>query len=500
MVDDEGLGTWLARRRARSPQAIAIIFGDEEWTYAQLADRSGAIAGLMSARGIGAGDRVAYFGGNSPSFIATLFACASLGAVFVPVNTRLAGPEIVHVLTDCEARVLIRDEAATGAIDSAIAEWPNAHVVTLAELAQAANPVAAATPVKLDDPVVVIYTSGTTGRAKGAVLSHRNLTWVALNCIIDYDVVSADVALMISPLFHVASLGMGALPILMKGATIVLERGFEAGRALELIEKNHVTMLSGVPTTFEMMANHPQWEATDISSLSKLTCGGSPAPLHLIEALERRGLHFSQGYGMTEAAPSVSALSPDKSLDKLGSVGLAHFFTRFRIVDKRGREVGPTVIGEIEVTGPNVFSGYLGLPEANAVAFTEDGWFKTGDLGYVDDEGFLFIEGRVKDLIISGGENIYPVEVEALIEQLPAVEAVAVVGVADARWGEVPWAVVTLGEGAQLELEELQESLRDRVAKYKIPKGLVIVDELPRTATGKIKKQALRKRLAEGTL
>ena len=203
--------------------------------------------------------------------------------------------------------------------------------------------------------------------------------------------------------------------LVMKGGTLVLERGFDAGRALEQIERHGVTMLSGVPTTFQMMSEHPNWDSTDLTSLRKLTCGGSPAPLPMIEKYESRGLRFSQGYGMTEAAPSVSALSPNKTLEKLGSVGLPHFFTRLRITTESGERAAPGEVGEIEVCGPNVFAGYWNMPEANDAAFTEDGWFRSGDLGYVDDEGYLFIVGRAKDMIISGGENIYPAEVEALL-------------------------------------------------------------------------------------
>lgn len=502
-MEDEGVGTWLRRRRARSPEAIAIVFGDEKVTYRELADRSERVAGVLTDAGIERGDRVAYFGENSSSFLVTLFATVSIGAVFVPINTRLAPPEIEHVLSDSGATVFIHDDAPEAAIERATKDLAGLTIIPLRGSPDSlAERVVSATPVRaqasgLKDPAAIIYTSGTTGRAKGAVLTHRNLTWVALNCIIDYDVVSSDVALMISPLFHVASLGMGALPIIMKGGTLVLERGFDAGRALEQIQRHGVTMLSGVPTTFQMMSEHPSWDSTDLSSLRKLTCGGSPAPLPMIEKYESRGLHFSQGYGMTEAAPSVSALSPEKTLDKLGSVGLAHFFTRLRITTEAGHRAEPGEVGEIEVTGPNVFAGYWNLPEATEAAFTDDGWFRSGDLGYVDDEGFLFIVGRAKDMIISGGENIYPAEVEALLLEVDAITGAAVVGVADERWGEVPWAVVTVAPGASVTTEGVRADLDGRIARYKIPKRVVIVDDLPRTATGKVRKASVKSMLDE---
>jgi len=500
-MEDEGLGTWLSRRRARSPEAIAIVFGDAQVTYLEFAEMASRFAGALADAGVERGSRVAFFGENSPSFLALMFGTVSLGAVFVPVNTRLAPPEVAHVLRDSGASLFIHDGEPQGGLDQVNLE--GVTVLTLegdssafAERAATAAPVPAIAS-GLDDPAAIIYTSGTTGRAKGAVLTHRNLTWVALNCIIDYDVVSADVALMISPLFHVASLGMGALPIIMKGATLVLERGFDAGRALEQIERHSVTMLSGVPTTFQMMAEHPRWASTDLTSLRKLTCGGSPAPMHIIEAYEARGLRFSQGYGMTEAAPSVSALSPSKTLAKPGSVGLPHFFTRLRVMTKKGEPAEVGEVGEIEVAGPNIFAGYLDMPEANEAAFTKDGWFRSGDLGYLDDEGYLYVVGRVKDMIISGGENVYPAEVEALLVDLEGVTGAAVVGVSDERWGEVPWAVVTVAEGAKITTDGVRTALDGHLARYKLPKRVVVVDALPRTATGKVRKATLKSMLEE---
>jgi len=329
------------------------------------------------------------------------------------------------------------------------------------------------------------------------VLSNGNLTWVALNCIVDYDVVSSDVSLMISPLFHVASLGMGALPVILKGATLVLEKGFEAGRALALIERHGITMLSGVPTTYQMMADHPAWASTDLSSLQKLTCGGSAVPTRILNAYEERGLSFSQGYGMTETSPGATSLSPEKTREKQGSVGLPHFFTDVRIADEHGDVVPRGTVGEIEVAGPNVFLGYHGLPEATAQVFTDDGWYRSGDLGYLDEDGYLFIADRLKDMIISGGENIYPAEVENLIADIEGVSGVAVVGIPDERWGEVPWAVVTLRDGAEVDTEAVRAHLDGLVARYKLPKNVIVVEDLPRTASGKIRKGDLRARFGD---
>ncbi|MGC4830792.1 acyl-CoA synthetase [Micromonospora arida] len=505
-MHQHGIGAWLAKRRLKSPDQIAIIHGDRSpMTYRQFADATDRISAVLRERGVGNGDSVAYLGENSPELLQVMFGVAQVGAVFVPVNTRLAAPEIGYVLADCAARVLIHDPDFAVPVASAAATAQTPYIIVngagsvdrpgLAHLARvAATPFTDHADTAHEDPAAIVYTSGTTGRAKGAVLTHGNLTWVALNCVVDYDVVSTDVALMISPLFHVASLGMGALPVILKGATMVIERGFEPGRALEQIERHGVTMLSGVPTTYQLLADHPAWASTDLSTLTKLTCGGSAVPARILNAYEARGLSFSQGYGMTEAAPGATALPPTMTRVKQGSVGLPHFFTDVRITDAAGAVLPAGAVGEIEVAGPNVFPGYHELPEATAEAFTGDGWFRSGDLGHLDADGYLYISGRLKDMIISGGENIYPLELEQLLSEVDGVTSAAVIGVPDERWGEVPWAIVTVREGASVDTATVRARLDGRIARYKLPKNVVIVDELPRTASGKVRKADLRTR------
>jgi fatty-acyl-CoA synthase len=501
-MHNHGLGAWMTKRRLKAPDKPALIYGDgEAMTYRQLADATDRVSALLWHRGIRKGDRVAFVGENSPEFLQVLFGAAQLGAVFVPVNTRLAPPEIAHVLTDSGARALIHDPVFAERVAAGVAAAGVAHVIATGDGEGALDALLAATAgghadadVTLEDPAAILYTSGTTGRAKGAVLTHQNLTWVAINCLVDYDVVSTDVALMISPLFHAASLGMGALPVMLKGATIVLEKGFEPGRALELIERHGVTMLSGVPTTYQLLADHPRWNSTDLGTLKKLTCGGSAVPTRILNAYEQRGLSFSQGYGMTETSPGATSLAPDMTRAKQGSVGLPHFFTDVRIADESGAMVSRGTVGEIEITGPNVFAGYLNLPDETAATFSPDGWFRTGDMGYLDADGYLFIADRLKDMIISGGENIYPAEVENLINDIDGVTGVAVIGVPDQTWGEVPWAVLTVSEGASVTLEDVRSRLNGRIARFKLPKNVIVVDELPRTASGKVRKADLRAR------
>ncbi|MFG1677532.1 long-chain fatty acid--CoA ligase [Micromonospora sp. NPDC049282] len=504
-MHQHGIGAWVAKRRLKSPDKVALIHGDRStMTYGEFADAADRISAMLLQRGVGRGDAVAYLGENSPELLQVMFGAAQVGAVFVPVNTRLAPPEIAHVVADSGARLLIHDPDLAAPVAAAVPAAGTPHVIVtgdgtadqpgLARLARAAAGFAGPVDTDHRDPAAIIYTSGTTGRAKGAVLTHGNLTWVALNCVVDYDVVSTDVALMISPLFHVASLGMGALPVFLKGATMVLEKGFEPGRALARIERHGVTMLSGVPTTYQLMADHPAWATTDLSTLAKLTCGGSAVPTRVLDAYEARGLSFSQGYGMTEAAPGATALPPAMTRAKQGSVGVPHFFTDVRITDATGAVAPPGAVGEIEIAGPNVFPGYHGLPDVTAEAFTADGWFRSGDLGHLDADGYLHISGRLKDMIISGGENIYPAELEQLLAEIDGVTSAAVIGVPDERWGEVPWAIVTVRRGASLDTDTVRAHLDGRLARYKLPKNVVIVDELPRTASGKVRKTELRAR------
>jgi fatty-acyl-CoA synthase len=514
---NQGLGSWIYRRRVKSGTKVALIFNGVETSYAHLSDRIDRLAQALRERGVERGSRVAYLGENHPAFLETFFAVGTLGAVFVPLNTRLAPPEVQFALRDAGSTVLVHsrslaDLAEKGSRDTAVTrrivvqDTPEASDSTAADVPagelgaeELEAVIATASPDRLDiavsqdDPAMILYTSGTTGFPKGAVLTHANITWNCFNVLVDYDFLSTDVALMISPLFHVASLNMGLLPTLLKGGTVILEPRFDPGRALALIEKYRATSLSGVPTTFQMLCEHPDWAGADISSLKKLTCGGSAVPMRVLEAYETRGLAFSNGYGMTETSPGATSLSPEMSREKAGSGGLPHFFTDMRIVDAAGHALPPGEIGEIQLRGPNVITEYWHRPEAIADCYTDDSWFRSGDLGYTDEDGYLFIADRLKDMIISGGENIYSAEVEQAIAELQAVGSVAVIGVPDDKWGEVPRAIVTVRDGFGLAEDDVRRHLESRIAKYKIPKSVVIVDELPRTASGKIRKADLRR-------
>jgi fatty-acyl-CoA synthase len=492
-----GIGTWIHRRRVKSADSVAIVDGDRTLRYDVLAERVDRLANALGARGVTAGDRVAYIGPNAAEFLETLFACGQLGAVFVPLNTRLAPDEIAYALADSGATMLFHAPAFTGLVAGAAVPrvvtggTPDDAACGYEGMLSAGSADHHDLPVALDDPALILYTSGTTGRPKGAVLSHGNLTWNAMNVLVDYDVTSTEVALMVSPLFHVASLGMGALPTLLKGGTLVLQPAFEPAAVLAAIAEYRVTSLSGVPTTFQLLAEHPHWSRTDLSSVTTLTCGGSPVPARVAEAYEQRGLSFSSGYGLTETSPGATSLSPRHSRERSTTSGLPHFFTDVRVVDPDGRDMPPREIGEILISGPNVIAGYWNRPEATAQAIT-DGWLHSGDLGFLDDDGFLTITDRAKDMFISGGENVYPAEVERVIMELPEVAAVAIIGVPDDRWGEVGRAVVVAAPGRTVTHDHIAQHLESRLARYKIPRSTVVVSDLPRTASGKVRKREVR--------
>ncbi|MFC8245951.1 o-succinylbenzoate--CoA ligase [Streptomyces chartreusis] len=494
---NEGLGSWPARRARKTPHRTALIHGGTPTSYAALHERTTRLAHALRERGVRRGDRVAYLGPNHPSYLETLFAAGALGAVFVPLNTRLAGPEIAYQLADSGAKALLHAPSHAGLV----AGLPgHTDVRTYLETGPDYEAVLASSsdepidaPVAPDDTCIIMYTSGTTGRPKGAMLTHGNITWNALNVLVDTDLIADERALVSAPLFHTAGLNMLTLPVLLKGGTCVLVEAFDPDATFDLIARHRITFMFGVPTMFDQLSRHPRWPAADLSSLRILTCGGSPVPTPLIAAYQERGLTFLQGYGMTEAAPGTLFLDAEHAITKAGSAGVPHFFSDVRVVRPDLTPVDTDEPGEIVVRGPHVMPGYWGLPDETAASFA-DGWFRSGDAARVDEDGYVFVVDRIKDMIISGGENIYPAEVEDVLLTHPDIAECAVIGVADDKWGEVPRAVVVPREGAVLDPDEVLASLSGRLAKYKIPKSLVLADELPRTASGKLLKSRVRTR------
>jgi fatty-acyl-CoA synthase len=480
-----------------SPDRVAVVAAGQQWTYRQLHERAVRVAHVLAGMGVRHGDRVAYLGANHPSFLEVFFGAAHIGAVFVPLNWRLTQAELAHILADCDARVLVSAPAhatTVAGLPPALAPGRIALDADYDQLLMATDPAPHDEPVDLDETCAILYTSGTTGKPKGAMLTHANIIWNCFNLLLDVDVASDEVTLVAAPMFHVAALNQTVLPTLLKGGCLILMPSFDPQQALDLIARHRVTYLFGVPTMFLAMSRAPRWALADLSSVRSAICGGAPVPDAVISAYQQRNVTFMQGYGLTEASPGVLFLRHDDSVRKAGSAGTASFFTDVRLVGADGTDVAAGEPGEILAHGPNVMAGYWRRSEDTAAVLSSDGWLRTGDIGVADPDGYISIRDRTKDMIISGGENIYPAEVEDVLYQHPAVAECAVIGVPDETWGEVGRAVVVLRDGLPVDPADLLDFLAGRIAKYKIPKSVVFTETLPRTASGKVVKNELRSR------
>jgi fatty-acyl-CoA synthase len=501
-----GVGSWPSRRARISPDRTALIGPERTLTYTELADRTARLAGVLRRLGVGRGDRVAYLGVNAVEVFETFFATWLLGAIAVPLNYRLSGPEIRYMLEDSGATVLVHSADAADLV-AASAPFPAGLGQVIAvhpsgsptggldyEAELSAGPaLTEEPPVGLDDAAIILYTSGTTGRPKGAVLTHGSLTWNTINYLGHVDVLSSDRALCIAPLFHCVGLGQVTLPTLFKGGSVEVLPKADPGLVLERVSAARITSFSAVPTMLQMMCEHPSWPTADLSSLTLVQYGGSPVQERVAQAWLDRGVRLLQGYGMTEAAPGVYMSTHEGTLAHPTAVGVPHFFTD--VAQLRGAV--PEPVGgepaELLVRGPHMFAGYWNR-DADTAASLVDGWFRTGDVLRVGDDGWAYVVDRVKDMYISGGENVYPAEVEAVAVQLDAVADCAIVGVPDPRWGEAGVAYVQLRGGATLTEDELRTHLAANLARYKLPKYVEFVAQLPRNATGKIRRVDLRGR------
>lgn len=505
-----GMAQWMRGRALRSGPRPALSFEGLTWSYGQLQSQIERAAAVLAQGGLRPGMRVAYLGLNHPMFLVTMFAASQLGAIFVPLNFRLAEPELHYIVNDAGVHTLVvaasHHETIAGireglccarywnaegeARDSAL--WPD-----LAQAMRGTAPMAQAPAAPLNDDVALImYTSGTTGRPKGTLLTCGNFWWNHVGELYSIDVLATDRLLVFAPIFHIGGLNVLTLTTLLKGGHVVLHRSFDAERALHDIAAHGITTVFAVPAMLLFISQSPQFAAADLSSLRLIVCGGAPCPEPLLSAYGARGIGVQQGYGLTETAALVTVLAEEYALDKLGSVGHAALLTQVRLIDPAGEEMhAPGERGEICVRGPNVARGYWRQPEATRQAFSPEGWFRTGDVGYRDADGFLYVCDRVKDMIITGGENVYPAEVESVLAGHPAIAEVAVVGAPDPRWGEAVVAVLALKPGQSLELEQLQAFASARLARYKTPRRLHLVQALPRNPTGKILKYQLREAL-----
>ena len=465
------IGRWISDRARNTPERVAIDYDGRLVTYRELDEGADAFAAAFAEAGLRRGDRVGTLTGSSPEHVQVLFACAKSGLMLLPLSWRLSAPELAYQLEDAEPAIfLVEDEydalaRATGhRFDRLEAPRPGVRHQDVA--------------VQDEDGLLLIYTSGTTGKPKGAVLTHANCFWTNLSFDLMTGVHGDDVVLQVLPQFHVGGWNVQALLGWWKGARVILERQFEPERVLRLIEEKRVTTMMGVPPIYLVLAQQPGFADADLSSLERAVVGGAPMPEALLETWAARGTSIVQGYGLTEAAPNVLCVPPEDAVRKLGCAGKPYPCVDVRLSDD----------DELQVRGPNVFPGYWRNPEATTEAFTGDGWLRTGDVAECDDEGFYRIKGRLKDMYISGGENVYPAEVEAVLHEHPHVTDAAVVGVADEQWGEIGVAFVVAGGVTD---EELVAWCGARLARFKVPKSVRFVAEIPRNGLGKIQKQEL---------
>lgn len=497
-------GDWIGRWGAASPDREALVDTIEgrRYTYGELSGEVNRMARFLAGRlGIAKGDRVACLSLNRAEYITLFLALGRLGAILVPLNFRLARGEFVYFLEDAAPEAIFFDRDHRETVQALKSDVSLPHYVCLDDddstgislpgiwdsLSDRPLP---AVDVRAEDPQLIIYTSGTTGQPKGVILTHGMLAWNAINTHAGWDMRASDRTILHAAMFYTAGWNVFTLPIFHCRGTNILVRSFDADLILDLIETEKVTVFFGVPTMFQMLMDSPRFHATDFSSIRFMVSGGAPLGRNIFDAFNaEKQIRIWEGYGLTEVGPNDFMAN-----GKLGTIGHPMPFVDVKLVGPDGEEVPVGQDGEILMRGPNVCAGYWNKPEATAEAII-DGWFHTGDLGRLDADDHMAIVGRIKDMFISGGANVYPAEIERIIEQHPAVAGAAVIGVPDPRWGEVGKAVVELKSGASLTLDELLEFMGERLGKFKRPKYLTVIDSLPRTpASGKIQKFVLKDR------
>jgi len=485
---------WVAMWAGYTPDRLCLRddAGGREWTYALAETRARAMAAHLRGLGVGRGDRVGVYAQNCPEFVFLFLACVKLGAILVPLNFRLTPAETDVLLNDAEPVLLVHDAAmAPAAAELTSAPEARATVDDLAPVIDAGEAdFAPDRPGELDDPVMILYTAGTTGRSKGVIVTHRMLLWNSINTALRLDITSADHSQAYAPFFHTGGWNVLLTPFLHAGASHTLMSAFEPDRVLELMAAEGTTIFWGVPTMMRMLAESPRFADTDLSTVRYVVVGGAPMPLDLIDLWHARGVFIRQGYGLTEVGPNTFSLHHDDAVRKRGSIGFPNFYIDARAVRADGTAAGVDEPGELWLRSEVVTPGYWRRPEATAEAIV-DGWFRTGDVVRRDAEGFWYVVDRKKNMFISGGENVYPAEVEAVLESHPDVAEAGVVGVPDPKWGEVGQAFLVTRDGAAPDPETLTAYCRERLAGYKTPRHFAFVAELPRNAVGKIDRKAL---------
>lgn len=487
------LNRWLPNHACFTPDKTALICADsgQRLTYSALFEDTLKACRLLKSLGVSQGDRIAIFAQNDIRFFPLFFAAARLGAISVPLNWRLCPTELEHILGDCDAKVMFVDGRFPA--DAVPRHDRTVHLDGLLEMTadEAATPEVS---LSEDAPVAIFYTGGTTGTPKGAVLTHKSIHWNAVNTTVGWGLSSDDIAPVFTPLFHTGGLNVFATPMLFLGGTTILSRHFEPDAALDLIVKQECTVLFLVPTMYHMVRESENFDPEKLRRLKILISGGAPCPKPLFEAFWEHGLPLRQGYGLTEAGPNNFGIEQSQAEARITTVGLPLAFVDLKLFQEDGTPTKNGEVGEIRIKGPHVMAGYWNRPEATEAAF-QDGWLCTGDLAFCDEDGYFTICGRQKDMFISGGENVFPAEIEEVLLAHPLVAEVAVIGVSHQKWGEVGRAHLVVRDTPCVDFYDvLKQFCKERLAGYKIPKEFRVEVELPKSAAGKVLKKELAAR------
>lgn len=496
---------WIEYHTVTTPDKLAMIdhLSERKFTYADLNDRAGRVAGFLKSKGIKKGDRVAFLCLNTTDVMELIFGCWRIGAVCLALNYRLTPPELAFILNDSETSMVLVDKPFAPVGEATKALTKVKHWVDTDGLGgdsgyerglAAAKPIYTFEPQNIEDQCLLMYSSGTTGMPKGVIITHAMLEFTTASTARLPDSGPSQVSLNNMPLFHIGGLNVTALPCLSVGGTAIIMRMFDPDATLKAINSPDlgINLLFMVPAAYNAMKAHPDVDNTDFSRIVTALCGAETVPVSLVEWWLAKGVVIQEGYGMTETAAGGTMLRKEDIPDMIGSAGRALMHTTVRIVDESGQVCAPNVPGEIQFKGAAVTPGYWRNPEANAKSFV-DGWFKSGDIGRMDDKGYVYIEDRVKDMYISGGENVYPAEIENILYQMPQIVEVAVIGVTDEKFGETGCACAVVKEGETLSLEDILAHVDGKLASFKKPKFLHCMTELPRGGTGKVLKFELRK-------
>jgi fatty-acyl-CoA synthase len=502
---------WLAHHALTRGNKLAVsdIASGRKFTYRQMNDRTSKLAiALRSEFGINRGDRVAVLAENDSNTFEVQFACWKLGAIFVPLNWRLTIPELKYIVSDADPSLIIHDDAYREPSTKLAEICQISHRVTWGlslegaihyeEILALHEPMKSSVACTHDDPISIMYTSGTTGLPKGAIITQGMVFWNTINSVEFYSLNASMVNLVFLPLFHTGGLNAYANPAFHFGGTNIVMKTFDPSQVLALMSdpKIAITHLIGVPTNWLLMSQVPEFQDVVFPTIVASSVAGSPTPVSLIRTWAEKGLPLQQAFGMTETSPLILALPADKCEEKIGSAGIPAMHTAVRIVTEGGCEAEVGEIGELWCKGPNVTPGYWNKPEATEHSF-EDDWLKTGDAVKRDEDGYYYVVDRWKDMYISGGENVYPAEVESVIYQIPQIGEVAIIGIPDEKWVEAGRALVVLNEGEKLTAEEVIDHCRKNLARFKVPGSVLFVKEIPHNATGKVLKRELRERYSQ---